>query len=326
MSTSTRHIQQLAALALTAIAGTACGADSGVVAADNESNLVTTQQAYADYLLLLGTGYHYCATEWGNGGNPDTCHLGKGGKYVAFGATDSSGFPRYNYKYFPAGDVRCSNDSFPGQADPVPGVIKSCYFTNLSRVASEGAQFTPYGVTGAVGTVQIVYGSDGAFTAPTKVSAFGRYTCNTATFGSAGGSGSRACYQLLVGYHWVADDGGTFTVSANGPVPAVYGSGGLWYFATVSGTVSCWGGAFGSMGTGPGRSCYVMDLGDKYLASENQSFSMARGSDSYPVLYTSGHNGNAILRNLRYGTCNNATFTDPHWGSQKYCYGTGLIR
>ena len=309
-------------LAVAAVAGTACGPISGSEAADDEANLQTTQQPD----LLGVTDFQRCASEWGTDGDPDTCHLGQGGKYVAFGAKDSSGVAHFNFSYFPAGDVPCSNDSFPGQADPLPGAVKRCYFTNLGRVAVDGARFTPYSVTGATGTVQIAYGGDSGFFNFKDVSAFGTYTCDAATFDSVyrPTGAPVACYQVLVGYHRVATDGGSFTVSPNRPVPAAYGNAGIWTYKNVSGTVSCSVQTFGGFG-GSGGTCYVLDLGNNYLVPESQSFSMPRGYDIYRVAYTSG-NGNAIVRNLRSGMCNNATFTDPQYGVQKHCYGVALIR
>jgi hypothetical protein len=333
MSEWFKRMKELAVLApgaFTVFTATGCGADPGIGVADDDSNVAVAEQHYD--LNYQAISYFYCGTEWGEGGKPDTCHLGQGGKYVAFGWEDPNNRAnsRYIFKYFPAGDVRCSNDSFPGQTDPAPGKTKSCYFTNMGKVADEGARFTPSSVTGASGTVEIVFGGDlGFFSLSKKVSAFDTITCDSATFGYDGHvtGAPLACYQLSVGYHRVAGAFEKFTVTPNKPVPAAYGSGGYWYYRTLTasgnGQLTCNPADFGAMGGGD--SCYVLDLGNNFLAAENKSFSMPRGYDTYPVVYSSGFNGNNIMRNLRTGTCNNTTFTDPQWGMQKNCYGTALI-
>jgi len=332
-----RMFVSIAALAISV----SCGAVDETQSSTGEPQLSTAKERLSSLHNRLNyLDYVLCAMEWGANGYPSSCYLGQGGKYMAFGdpSTDS-----FTYKYFPSGEVTCSVGSFG--TDPAPGVGKTCYFTNLSLLATQGNTFSPYSKFGTTGNVFVAYGGNGHLWLGGPLNSYQTLTCSYEGLGYASNNpsepnpgGPNDCYQALVGYHMVATEGQSFTINTTHTSPVAYfGFGGTdaqgaFYYANLNGTVQCSASTFGAAARVPGSSvgyCFALDLGTHFVANEGNNFSLPGGASIYPSQYTSGLDGNVISQGLGAGTwnCSNGTYSnlDPDYWVGKSCYAYSLI-
>jgi hypothetical protein len=148
-------------------------------------------------------------------------------------------------------------------------------------------------------------------------------TCDIKTFGGvpSGATQLSGCYQVLAGYHYVANEHAMMTVGNMAPI--AMGANGNFLYTRKSGSFYCdWSQLFGK-DPAPGilKECYVLDNASSASPTpEGGYFGTSLG-----VSYTSGYWGNVIYTPYTgpYAAhyCSNATFGgDPEVGQTKYCY------
>jgi hypothetical protein len=242
-----------------------------------------------------GMDFRKCANEG------ETCFVNassSGGGYVAFGA-----FGTFTFRPV-LGYVPCDVALF---GDPLVGTVKACYFAPYGFVAAENSQITVPGGN----TVNVAYGANAAFVYKQMSNTF---ACTNSTFGDPAVGVVKGCYFGPSGYSFVANEGGTMSLSYQTPV--AYGNNGSFVFRVMSGAVDCNNATFGDPLPGIAKACYA--LNDSYLADESQPYA---GQGQNYVLYGSGLNGAFVTSNANSGTCSNAFFGgDPDVGHLKHCW------
>jgi len=140
-----------------------------------------------------------------------------------------------------------------------------------------------------------------------------------AYLGQIGSEEAVAPAALPAGAVQCAAEGRTCTLPAGTPATVYYGANGSYTSkGVVSGSVACNNASFGDPLYGTGKACsYVAAV---KCAAENATCTVPAGAMA-TVLYGAG--GRYIARTVPGGTvvaCNNATFTDPIFGSAKACW------
>jgi hypothetical protein len=239
-----------------------------------------------------GPDYFECATEGG------VCSV-PGGRLMAYGANGVFVFRESAF------NIPCTNGAMG--VDPLPNVVKKCYFANYGAGIPEGS------TSSEPETRDIAYGANGSFFFRTMKGAF---TCNNDTFGDPIPGTVKKCYRALPDHVFAADEGSM--MSDLDATPVAYGAAGHFTFGILSGSAACTNQAFG-VDPAPFivKACYKMDL--PRIAAEGGSF-VSNGT----VLYGSGLNGNFITASPASGStfsCQNASLGgDPHFGVVKSCY------
>lgn len=268
----------------------------------------------------------HCGTERGADGYPQYCYVGNGGKYIAYGAPNTSSF--YFQHFTENSTVYCNNATF---GDPAPGQTKACYFANFSQLATQGNTFTPYSKFGTGEYVDVAYGGNGIF-AFTTVYGYSTFTCTRDLVGlpsEPNPSGPNDCYQALVGYHKVASEGSNFVGNSSHATAVAFGNNGTYYYTNIQGSsISCSAANFGAP-SGSGRNCFAVALTSYYKTSEGGQFTVPSGNYVNYAQFTSGKDGNVIPAYLSAGTwtCNAQLFggLDPDYGETKHCYEVSYI-
>lgn len=283
----------------------------------NDSVAVKRGRLEADVITIGPAGkdmnYFLCSVEGG------ACLIG-GTRYMAYGAQG-----QYRFKNV-GGWVNCNNSTFGG--DPVPGVVKSCYFSNygtdgLSAVITEGQTKTV--------NADVAFGANGAFSFRTFRNQ--SFTCNVSTFGDPVPGVVKACYLAVPMFTRVGSEGDPM-YAVNGETIA-YGANGRFIFARKSGsaelnTVTCSVDTFGEdPAYGVPKDCYRIVDGQRGTVSiggavsENSTWTVPTFATSSNVFYDSGRNGNVVRKTFvgTSGTCDNAQFDgDPDPNHAKVCW------
>jgi hypothetical protein len=283
--------------ALPLAAGFALLASAGCSGAPQDGERVGVSVEQALTTQTIGTmQYFKCAAENG------TCTLGQT-KLVAFGANGS-----YFYKNV-GGNVSCSTSVF---GDPLPNVVKACYFAPYTQVAVENGEVT---IGGSI--AEIAFGANGAFNYQEVA---GNVPCNVANFGDPAPGVVKACYRALPEYVEAGDENQTMTLQANSPV--AFGGHGLFRFAILSGSQPCTPATFGGDPSPNDEWCYQLAPDFGRLATEGQSYTAQ--NDLFAVSYGSGLNDNFLVdQTHRTQLCNSASFGgDPDNGDVKSCWQT----
>ncbi|MFO1272396.1 MAG: AbfB domain-containing protein [Rubrivivax sp.] len=133
-----------------------------------------------------------------------------------------------------------------------------------------------------------------------------------------GGEEVTATVNLPSGTTSCASENGTCTLPAGTPATVYYGSGSSWAVKSgVTGSIACNNTTFGDPISGTGKACRYLAM--TKCASENGTCAVPAGSKA-TVLY--GAAGKFHARGGVTGSvaCNNATFTDPIYGTAKACW------